>query len=144
MQWLVNTSLLKVIRRDVWLCKLTYPIIYRLTLNKLDLRQTNNVLFIKAITFNLSNQGNHLWNDIITVLSANFAQVSATQIRASSKENGIRWCQQFNKPGPIGRIERDWLKGYELRTNHVNNTTSVSSCNLKQVTPTKYLNQKYG
>ena len=144
MQWLVNTSLLKVIRRDVWLCKLTYPVIYRLTLNKLDLRQTNIVLFIKAITFNLSNQGNYLWNDIIPVLSANFAQVSATQIRASSKQNCIRWCQQCNKPSPIGRIERDWLKGYELRTNYVNNTTSVSSCNLKQVTPTKYLNQKYG
>ena len=35
--------------------------------------------YIEAITFNLSNKDNHLWNDMITVLSANFAQVSATQ-----------------------------------------------------------------
>ena len=46
MQWLINTSLLKVICRGVWLCKLTYPVIYRLTLNKSDLRQTSNILSI--------------------------------------------------------------------------------------------------
>ena len=35
--------------------------------------------YIEAITFNLSNKDSHLWNDVITVLSANFAQVSSTQ-----------------------------------------------------------------
>ena len=53
------------------------------------------------------------------------------------------WCQQYNKPGAIGRIQRDFLKGYELKPNYVKNTTSVSSCDLEQVTPTKYSNQKY-
>ena len=33
----------------------------------------------EALTFNLSNKDNDLWNDIITVLSGNVAQVSATQ-----------------------------------------------------------------
>ena len=51
--------------------------------------------------------------------------------------------EQCNKPGTIERTERDLLKGYELRTNYVKNTTSVSSCDLEQVTPTKYPNQKY-
>ena len=40
------TSLLKVICRSVWLCKLTYPVIYRLILNKSHLRQTSKVLNI--------------------------------------------------------------------------------------------------
>ena len=31
------------------------------------------------MTFNLSNKDNYLWHTIITSLSANFAQVSATQ-----------------------------------------------------------------
>ena len=35
------------------------------------------------------------------------------------------------------------LKGYEMRTNYLKNTTSVSSCDLEQVKPTKYPNQKY-
>ena len=95
MQWLVNTSLLKVICRGVWLCKLTYPVIYRLTLNKSDLRQASYIQiiyklytsYIEAITFNLSNKDNHLWNDMITVLSANFAQVSATQTEFWCKLN---------------------------------------------------------
>ena len=39
----------------------------------------NTKYYIEAITFNLSNKDNHLRNDMITVLSANFAQVSATQ-----------------------------------------------------------------
>ena len=86
MQWLVNTSLLKVICRGVWLCKLTYPVIYRLTLNKSDLRQTSTILnIIEAITFNLSNKDNHLWNDMIAVLSAKFTHVSATQT--------VFWCK---------------------------------------------------
>ena len=40
--WLANN----VLWTDIWLCKLTYPIIYKLTLNKLDLRQTSNILSI--------------------------------------------------------------------------------------------------
>ena len=42
---------------------------------------------IEAITFNLSNKDNHLWNDMITILSAKFAQVSATQTEFSCKTN---------------------------------------------------------
>ena len=118
----------------------------------------NNNYYVEVITFDLRNKDNHLWNDMITFLSANFPQVSATQtefwckwtinlcqkqIRAYAKQNGIWWCQQCNKPGAIGRIEHDLLKGYEPRTNYVRNTTSASSNDLEQVMPTKYSNQKY-
>ena len=40
--------------------------------------------YIESITFNLSNKANHLWNDMITVLSASFVQVSATQTELSN------------------------------------------------------------
>ena len=33
----------------------------------------NTKYYIEVITFNISNKNNHLWNDMITVLSANFA-----------------------------------------------------------------------
>ena len=59
--------------------QITYLVIYRLTLNKSDLHQTNTILNIYAMTFNLSNKDNFLWYAMITVLSANFAHVSATQ-----------------------------------------------------------------
>ena len=93
---------------------------------------------------------------MITVLSANFALVTATQtefwcnlnyqieqkqIRASATQNIISWCQQCNKPGTVGKTECDLLKGYKLRTNYVKNTTSVSSCDVEQVAPTKCPNQ---
>ena len=160
MQWLVNTSLLKVICRGVWLCKLTYPAIYRLTLNKSDLRQTNNILSIiqkqlPSISAIRTTIYEMTWPPPTVLTLHRSAQLklnsdlnwtiklSQKQIRASAKQNGIRWCQQCNKPGAIGRTERDLLKGYELRTNYVKNTTSVSSCDLEQVTPTKYPNQKY-
>ena len=121
-------------------------------MNKSDQHQTNTILNIYAMTFNLSNKDNYLWNAMITVLSANFVQVSATQTecwckmncethpktKACAKQNGIRWCQQCNKPGAIGR-NRAWLaQRLWAETNYVKNTTSVSSCNLKQVTLTKY------
>ena len=95
---------------------------------------------------------------MITVLSAKVAQFGAIQTeflcklnyqieqktnRANAKQNGIRSCRQCNKTGAIGRTESDLLKSYELRTNYVKNTTSVSSCDLEQFTPTKYPNQKY-
>ena len=70
-------------------------------------------------------------------------KLSQKQIKACSEQNGIRWYQQCNKPGLIGRIERDLLKGYELKTNHLKNTTSISSCDLEQVMRTKYPKQKY-
>ena len=80
MQWLVNTSLLKVICRGVWLCTLTYPVIYRLTLNKSDLQQRSKIIF------SLSSKGSHLSNDnMITVLSANFAQ--SVQLKLNSELN---------------------------------------------------------
>ena len=39
----------------------------------------NTKYYVEAITFNLSTKDNHLWNEMITVISANFTQVSATQ-----------------------------------------------------------------
>ena len=45
--------------------------------------------------------------------------------------------------GKTGRIESDLLKIFELRTNYVKGTTSVTSCELEQVTPTKCPSQKY-
>ena len=70
-------------------------------------------------------------------------KLSKKQISASAKQNGIRWCQKCNKRSTIGRIECDLLKGYELKTNYVMNTTSASFFDLEQVTSTKYPNQKY-
>ena len=43
--------------------------------------EKNIKYYIVALTFNLSNKDNHLWNDMIAVLNANFAQVSATQTK---------------------------------------------------------------
>ena len=65
-------------------------------------------------------------------------KLNQKQIRASAKPNGIRWCQQCNKPDTIGATERDLPKGYKLRTNYVKNKTSISSFDLEQVTSTKY------
>ena len=45
----------------------------------------NTKCYMEAITFNLSNKDNHLWNGMITDLSANFARVSATQTKF--------WCK---------------------------------------------------
>ena len=70
----INTSLLKFICWGVWLYKLTYPVIYMLTVNKLDLYQKYNTkYYIESITFDLSQKDNHLWNGMITVLNDNFA-----------------------------------------------------------------------
>ena len=159
MQWLVNTSLLKVICRGVWLCKLTYPVIYRLTMNKSDLRQTSKILniilkqlpsisAIRTTIYEMTrSQSSVLALDRSVQLKLNSdvnwtIKLSQKQIRASVKQNGIRWCQQCNKPGTIGKGERDLLEGYELRINYVKNTASVSYCNLEQFTPTKCPNQK--
>ena len=122
MQCLINTSLLKVICRGIWLCKLTHPVIYRLTLNKSGPHQTNTILNIYTMTFNLRNNYNYLWDAMITVLKANFSKVNATQTecwckmnsetqrktKAYAKRNGKRLCQQCNKPDAIGR-NRAWL-----------------------------------
>ena len=70
-------------------------------------------------------------------------KLSQKQTTAIANQNGIRLCQQCNKPGATGRIEHDLFKGYEMRANYVKNTTSISSCDLEQVIPTKYTNQKY-
>ena len=65
----------------------------------------NTKYYIEAITFNLSNKNNHQWNDIITVLSANFAQVSATQTEF--------WCKlnyQIEPKTNKGKREAKWHK----------------------------------
>ena len=48
-------------------------------MNKSDLHQANTILNMYAVTFNLSNKDNCLWYTMITVVSTNFVQVSATQ-----------------------------------------------------------------
>ena len=47
----------------------------------------NTKYYIEAMTFNLSDKDNNLWNDMIFVLNANFAQVSATQTECWCKLN---------------------------------------------------------
>ena len=47
----------------------------------------NSKYYLEATTFNLSNKDSNLWNDITTVLSANFAQVSTTQTECWCKLN---------------------------------------------------------
>ena len=46
-----------------------------------------NIKYYEAMNFNLSNKDSHLWNDKITVHSANFAQVSASQPKFWCKLN---------------------------------------------------------
>ena len=101
--------------------------------------------YIGAMTFNLSNKGNHLWNDMIT---GNFEQVSPTQTELWCKLNhqiepksNKGKCEakrhdanNATNQGAIGRTERDLLKGYDLRTNYAKNTTNVTFCDLEQVT----------
>ena len=145
MEWPLNTILLKVICRGVWLCKLIYPVIYTLTLNKPDLRHTSTTLNIIEMQLpSISAISTTIYKMTWSLFcSANFAHelnLNQKQIRASTEQNSIKWCQQCNKPGAIGRIEYNLLKGYELRSNYVKNTTSVSSCDLGQVPPTKYPN----
>ena len=131
-------------------------------MNKSDLRQTNNILsiiyskqlpLVSAIWTTIYEM---TWSpsSVITLnrsaeLKLKFdvnwtIKLSQKQIRASAKQNCIRWCQQCSKLSAIERIERDWLKGYEPRTNYVKNTTSVSSCDPEQVTSTKNPKQEYG
>ena len=74
--------------------------------------------YIEAITFNLSNKDNHLWNDMITVLSANFAQVSATQTEF--------WCKLNYQ------IEPKTNKGKRDAKQHANNDDDANN-GTKQV-----------
>ena len=116
--------MLKVICRGIWLCKLTYRVIYRLMLNKSELRQTSTIPniykqwpWISAIrttiykmTCSLSSMLT-LYRSVQLKLNAfvNWTMKrSKKQIKACGKQNGIRWCQQCNKPGAISR-NRAWL-----------------------------------
>ena len=110
--------------------------------------------YIEAITFNLSNKDKYLWNDMIILLSANFAQVSTTQTefwcnsnyQIEPKTNKGKCETKRHKMMPAmqqtsrNRYNKAWLaQNYELRTYYVKNTTSVSSCDLEQVTLEKYV-----
>ena len=160
MQWIVNTTLLKIIYRGVCLCKLTYPVIYRLTLDKSYLCQTSNILSIiekqlpsisaiRATIYKIALSPSsvltlHRSAQLQLNSDVNWtSKLSQKQISASVKQSDIRWCQKCKKPGAIGRIECDLLKGYELRTNYVKSTTSVSSSNQELVMITKCPNQIY-
>ena len=79
----------------------------------------NTKCYIETITLNLSSKYHHPWNDMITVFSANFARVSATQTelwyklnyqtmsktnegKCEAKQNNV--MQQCNKPAARGKI----------------------------------------
>ena len=111
--------MLKVKCRGIWLCKLTYPVIYRLTVNRSDLRQTITLLniiekqlpSISAIsptifetTWSLSSVLT-LHRSVQLKLNSDVKQITAS---ASAKQNSIRWCQQRNKPRR-NRENRAWL-----------------------------------
>ena len=132
MHWLINTSLLKVICRGAWLCKLTYPVIYRLTVNRLELPQISAILNVIWKQLPSTSAIRTTIYEMAWSLTSVLTLHGSVQLKLNSdvncaKQNGIRWCQQCNKPGTIGRVECDLLKCYELRTNYVKNTTSVSS-----------------
>ena len=59
-----------------WSCKLTYPVIYRLTLSKSDLHQRSTILHIYKP-----------WTSILTIRRTTIAQVSATQTECIWKLN---------------------------------------------------------
>ena len=159
-QLLVNTSLLKFICKGILLCKLTCLVIYRLTLNMSDMRQTSAILNIdiyrkqwpsispisttsyemawslsSVVTFHRSVQHN-LNADVNWTM-----KYSQKKVKACSKQKGIRWCQQLNKPGGIGKNRASLARKLWTETNYLKYTTSVSSYNLEQVTLTKYPNQ---
>ena len=76
----------------------------------------NTKYYAEAITFSLSNKDNHLWNDMITVLSANFAQFSATQTEF--------WCKLNYQ------IESNTNKGnYEAKRHKVMQTMQQTMSN---------------
>ena len=90
-------------------------------------------------------------------LIANFAQVSFKlnsdvnwTIKLSQKTNkGKCEAKRHNVMPKMQQARQNrqnrecLLKGYELRTDCLKKTTSVSSWDLELVTPTKYPNQKY-
>ena len=120
MRWLVNTSLLKVICTGICLCKLTYSVIYRLTLNKSDLRQRSKILNVN------NNKDSHIWNDMIIVPSANPEQISATQTEF--------WCKlnyQFEPKTNKGECEakRNWNKSHQLNI-QTKNTYKRNNVNI--------------
>ena len=93
---------------------------------------------------------------MITVLSAKFAQVSATQtefwckLKNQIKSKTNKGKAKRHKVMPTMQQTRrsrqniaDLLKGYELRTNYAKNTISISSCDLEQAMPTKCPSLKY-
>ena len=49
--------------------------------------KSNTKYYIETITFNLNNKDNHLWNDKITILSANFAYATTTRTKFWYKLN---------------------------------------------------------
>ena len=50
-------------------------------------------------------------------------KLSQKQIWASAKQNDIRWCQQWNKPGTIDRIvSQNFLSNEHLTCQHCNKT----------------------
>ena len=143
MSCLVKTSLLKVICRGIWLYKLTYLVIYRLTLNTSDLRISAWRATIYEMTRSLSSILTLHWSVQLNLnaLVDWTMKRSRKQIKACAKQNGIRWCWQCNKRGAIGRNRTLLAWRLWTATNYVKNTTRVSFCNLEQVTIFKYPNQ---
>ena len=138
--------MLKVICRAVWLCKLTYPVIYRLTLSKSDLHQTSTILntykqwpsisaiktTIYEMTWSLSSMPT-LHRSVQLKLNASEC-ICKLNCQTQPKTNIGKCEKKRHKVMPImqqtkrkNRIERDLLKGYKLRTNYLKNTTSHKS-----------------
>ena len=143
MPCLVKTSLLKVICRGIWLCKLTYPVSQRLTSNNSDLRISAIRATIYEMTISLSSILT-LHRSVQLSLNAHVnwtMKRSRKQIKTHTKQSGIMWCQQCNKPDAIGRNRALLAQRLWTATNYVKNATRVSSCNLEQVTLFKYPNK---
>ena len=156
MQWLVNTSLLKVICRGVWLCKLTYPVIYRLTMINSDLRKTSNMLSIiqkqlssiLAITTAIYEM---TWSPSSVLILHRSVQLKLNSdvklnYQVEPKTNKDKFeAKRHNMMPTMQQTRHDRQNRVCLAQRlwtYVKNTTSVSSCDLEQGTPSKYPKQR--
>ena len=121
MQWLVNNSLFKGVCRSIWLCKLTFPVIYRPTSNKSEWHQTSIILIIfQAMTYNLSSKDHHLQNDMTPFFSANLVQVSESQTKC--------WCKKTMK------LSQKQAKSCG-KQNCINTITEINQVQLERMEP---------
>ena len=135
--------MLKVICQGLWLCKLIYPVIYKLTSKNWDLDQTNTIMIIYK-----SNEMAWLLPSVLTLsrsvqlkLNADANWMQSKTEKACAKQNGIKWYTQCDKLSAIGRNGASLAQRFWTKTNYVRNTIRVNFCILKKVSLTKYPNQ---